>query len=104
MNVLINGFVHLSKRSHWDDANAPPNFTFFTFDASKTDSGYIMVGPASFEYGLPLDWNVVAAEVASLEEQKLTALAEYQKSMASINDRLSKLLALTNEVPGDATD
>ena len=47
---------------------------------------------------LPEDFNPVSAEVASLEAQKLTALADYQRTVAEINTRLSKLQAICNEV------
>lgn len=44
---------------------------------------------------VPDDFNPVPAQVAALEAQKAAALAEYQKAVAQINDRLSKLLALS---------
>ena len=47
---------------------------------------------------LPPDFNPVAAEVSSLQEQKAQALEAYQRTVAELNDRLSKLLAITNEV------
>ena len=46
---------------------------------------------------LPDDWNPVAAEVESLRIQKATALADYQRTVAQLNERLSKLLAITCE-------
>ena len=48
---------------------------------------------------LPENFNPVAAEVASLQEQKTQALEAYQRTVAELNERLSKLLAITNEVP-----
>ena len=47
---------------------------------------------------LPPDFNPISAEIASLEAEKALALEQYQKSVARINDRLSKLQAITNEV------
>ena len=47
---------------------------------------------------LPENFNVHAAQVAAIEAEKLKAIADYQATVASINDRLSKLLALSNEV------
>ena len=102
--IVINGFVHVSAKNPWD-ADGQPKFTFFNFDASGNELGYVMVGPASFEYELPEGWrNIVAAEVSCLEAQKAAALAAYQKSVAAINDSLSKLQALTNDTAPAAPD
>lgn len=98
MKVTITGFVHLQKKTAYEDPNSPPVYVVFSFDATGSTMGYMMVGPASFEYEIPAEWNPVAAEVSALEKQKAEALAEYQKTVAHINGRLSKLLALTNEV------
>ena len=46
---------------------------------------------------LPENFNVHSAQVAALEAEKTNAIAAYQATVASINDRLSKLLALSNE-------
>ena len=46
---------------------------------------------------LPENFNVHAAQVAALEVEKTNAIAAYQATVASINERLSKLLALSNE-------
>ena len=101
--IFINGFVHVSPATPWD-ADGQPKFTFFNFDASGNELGYVMVGPASFEYELPNGWNPVTAEVAGLEAKKAAALDAYQKSVAAINDRLSKLQALTNDTAPAAPD
>jgi hypothetical protein len=47
---------------------------------------------------LPEDFNPVAAEVDALQARKAKALEDYQRTVAQINDRLSKLQAITNEV------
>jgi hypothetical protein len=41
--------------------------------------------------------NVVAAQVAALEAAKTKALEAYQKTVAELNERLSKLQAITYE-------
>ena len=45
---------------------------------------------------LPANFNMHAAQVASIEAEKLKAIADYQATIASINERLGKLLALSN--------
>lgn len=47
---------------------------------------------------LPEDFNPVAAEVASLKAQKARALEAYQRTLCELNERLSKLQAIANEV------
>lgn len=46
----------------------------------------------------PPAFNVTAAEVAALQAQKAQALEDYQRTVSQINERLSKLQAITNEV------
>ena len=96
MKIVITGFVHLVSKDAWEADDAQRKFTFFGFNASETNMGYTVVGPASLEYELPEGWNPVAAEIAALEDQKIAALDKYHKSVISINERLSKLQALTN--------
>lgn len=47
---------------------------------------------------LPEGFNADAAEVAALNEQKAQALEAYQRTVAELNERLSKLMAIANEV------
>ena len=54
--------------------------------------------PHKITVPMPEDFNPVSDEVASLEAQEIQALADYHKSVKTINERLSKLLAITNEV------
>jgi hypothetical protein len=78
----------------WSDGS----YAIFNFDASSggKDPDYIRVMPV--EFTLPADWNPIPAQVAALEAQKEQAARDYADTLASINERLSKLLALTNEV------
>lgn len=50
------------------------------------------------EVDVPDDFNPVPHQVRALELEKAAALEEYQNKVAEINDRLSRLLAITNEV------
>jgi len=58
----------------------------------------IYIGPQEVTIEVPDDFNPVPQQMAALEKEKAEALAAYQKSVADINERLSKLLAITNEV------
>ena len=66
----------------------------------QPDIGGVVLGswPHSVTLPLPEDWNVHSAQVAALEAEKQQAVADYQATVASINERLGKLLALSNEV------
>ena len=61
------------------------------------DTERIFVGETSIEVETPDDFNPIPTQVACLEKEKTAAVAEYQKKVAEINERLSKLLAITNE-------
>ena len=69
------------------------HWTFTTSHSGKLDSETVAVIPHEFEFDTP-EINVIAAQVAGLEAGKLAALEEYQRTVAEINERLSKLLAL----------
>ena len=60
----------------------------------RDENDRIFIGAKDFEVEVPDDWNPVPMQVAALEAEKKVALEKYQASVASINERLSKLLAL----------
>ena len=81
--------------------STPPGEVAWSLSASQYAPGQNQaVGswPHSFTVPLPDDFNPVAAEVAALEQQKVLALRAYQQSVTEINERLSKLQAICNEV------
>lgn len=99
MKIVLSGFVHfMPKNSSLYVEDEPQKLQFFTFDATNSGMGYTLVGPTSFEYELPDNWNPIAAEIAGLHAQQAAALSSYQSAVAKINERLSKLQALTNDV------
>ena len=81
--------------------STPPGEVTWSLSASEYKPGeHHVIGCWRREVTIPLpdDFNPVAAEVAALEQQKVIALRAYQQSVTEINERLSKLLAVTNEV------
>ena len=65
----------------------------------------VFISEATVTVEVPNDFNPVPSQVAALEREKLAALEDYQKSVADINNRLSKLLAITNEAtPNEEAD
>lgn len=92
--VRIKGYVHASK-----SYKRAGDYEFAIYSCKTSgDALGLFVGEVDIDYVVPADWNPVAAEVSVLEAQKAQALADYQATVAQINERLSKLLALTNEV------
>ena len=91
--VTLKGFVHVR-----DDYTGTPTYTMFSTDMSSNKWAGLCCGPASFEYTIPDTFNPVAAETASLEKQKNELTADFANSVARINERLSKLQAIGNEV------
>lgn len=92
MQVTINCHVYAIESLY-----TPGKRSFFIAN-SKLDSLGLYVGPIEVTYDVPADWNPVAAEVATLEAQKKQALEDFQRTVAQINERLSKLQAITSEV------
>ena len=81
------GFMENSEVSYGMSAHAP-------------DIGGVVVGvwPHRVTLPFPDDFNVHAAQIEALEAEKKQAIDAYQATVASINERLGKLLALSNEV------
>jgi hypothetical protein len=63
--------------------------------AYKVDSeNYTYVSQQEIELEVPDNYDPRAQQIATLEAQKVKAMADYQKSVTEINDRISKLQAL----------
>ena len=84
MQVTIKGHVYA------DDISG---HTFRIYPC-KLDSRGLYGGPIEVAYDVPADWSPVAAEVAALQAQKKKALEDFQRTVAQINERLSKLQAI----------
>jgi len=63
----------------------------------KDERDRIYIGPQQLTVEVPDNFNPVPAQVAALEQEKREAMDAYQKRVAEINERLSKLLAITHE-------
>lgn len=80
---MDEGAVHWSFSVHHDDKTASPST--------------VMVIPHTCTAEVPDHVNVVAGLVANLEAAKMQALKDYQNTVAKLNERLSKLQAITFE-------
>lgn len=70
----------------------------YRFKASD-DKDLIFISDIEVEVTIPDDFDPIPKQVAALEAEKLKALQEYQARVAELNEQLSRLLAITNEVP-----
>lgn len=77
-----------------------PVFQAHANDMSSFD-GFVLVGPAEFEFEVPETFNPVQAEIAALEKKLSDAADEYHRNAAMIRDRISKLQCIENSPTGD---
>ena len=88
--IKVKGYVN-ALRSSFDGA---PVFFVSQVDCAGPDVIYSQ--RIEIEHTLPADWNPIEVQTRALNEAKAKALADYQRTVAEINERLSKLQALTN--------
>ena len=67
---------------------------FVPFAYPVDSENYTLVGQQEIVLDVPDNYDPRAQQIAALEAQKIKAMADYQKSVAEINDRISKLQAL----------
>jgi hypothetical protein len=99
----INAYVFM-EHGYQENANGRMDYSAMRWAPSvwkcrvPDEDSRVFIGMQIVEVETPDDFNPVPAQVAALEREKLAALEAYQKSVADINERLSKLLAITNDV------
>lgn len=86
--VKIEGFVY-----ELDFGCSEPSYVMFSSDTQGCEH-YTLMGPASFEFVVPDDFNPTAQKLAALERQKADAARDYAREVAEINERISKLTAI----------
>jgi hypothetical protein len=87
--VTIKGFVYEA-----DYYGAQKEYSIYHCD-TMSDKWNTLIGPAEFSYTIPEDFNPTAQKLAALEAAKVKAREEYQATVAELNERISKLQALT---------
>lgn len=101
MKHTIATHVYMRLRKTWNFDTVPSTQTeawepeAWPFKASESEE-MIYVGEQLMEVGVPDDFDPVPKQVAALREQQAQALALYQKTVGEINERLQKLLAITD--------
>lgn len=89
MKVKTTVYIHYSQYS-WEERGE-----YNVFSCKLDDSEHrTYVGEQEVEIEVPDDYDPRAQKIAALEKQKLKVMAEYQKMVTDINERISKLQAL----------
>ena len=89
MKVKVTAHVFYQKFD-WE-----PEGEFLVFYCKIEDSDHFTyVEEQEIEIEVPDNYDPRAQKVAALERQKQKVMADYQKTVAEINDRISKLQAL----------
>jgi len=102
MKIKIEGCV---KAWHWKDPDK--ELTMFRFSEDLEDSeNDCVLAPYTIELEVPLPNSIelTARIVKALRKEKQAVLAEAAQKAAVYDDRINKLLALTNEVPAAVTE
>lgn len=79
-----------SSRRHW----APRVWPFKSDDTADS----IFCHEQVLEVDVPEGFNPIPNQVAAIKEERAKMVAQHVANLAAINERLAKLLALTNEV------
>ena len=87
--ISMQMFVYFQKYS-WE---AEGKYEAYSFKAPDTES-LSFVGQKDVEFEVPENYDPTAQKIAALEAEKERARVEFTKSVAAINDRITKLQAL----------
>ena len=93
MKKTITGYVHMAYR--YDDDYRIKSWIPELWSCKVAENeNRVFIEEQQFTVDIPDDFDPIPGQVAALEEKKREALAEYQRTVAEINDRLSKLQAI----------
>jgi hypothetical protein len=89
MKIKTTVHVHYQQYS-WETTGS-----FQVYSCKMDDSEHrTYVGEQEVEIEVPEDYDPRAQKIAALQKYKAKIMADYQKSVTEINDRISKLQAI----------
>lgn len=89
MKVKATVHIHYSQYS-WEEKGE-----FVVYSCQLEDAEHrTYVGEQEIEIEVPDEYDPRAQKIAALEKHKLKIMGDYQKMVADINERISKLKAL----------
>jgi hypothetical protein len=89
MKIKITGHVHFQKYQ-WETKG---KFELFSIKLDDDDTR-TYVGEQEVEVDVPDNYDPRSQQIAALQRQRGKAMADYQKTVDDINERISKLQAL----------
>lgn len=89
MKVKTTIYIHYNQ---WD-CEETGSYQVFGFKL-EDNAHRTYIGEQGIEIEVPDDYDPRAQQIAALEKQKQKVMADYQKTVTEINDRISKLQAL----------
>jgi hypothetical protein len=89
MKTKLTAHIHFVKYS-WETEG---EFQLFSVNLDDTDYR-TYVGEQEVEIEVPDGYDPRLQQIAALEKQKQKVMADFQKSVDEINERISKLLAV----------
>lgn len=90
MKIKATVYIHFCQWS-WEDKG---EFEVFSFKADDNDHR-TFVREQEIEIDVPDNYDPRAQQIAALEKQRLKVMADYQKSVTEINERIGKLQAIS---------
>ena len=94
MKKTVTAYVHMASDYDFSSPNYEKSWRPVVKSFKYEDAECIFISEQKFTVDIPDDFDPIPGQVAALEAQKREALAEYQRTVAEINDRLSKLQAI----------
>lgn len=89
MKITVTAYVYYNKY-RWEDKG---EYLLFYAKVDSTEN-MVYVNTQELEIEVPEDFDPRAQQIEALEKQKKKAMADFQKTVDDINDRISKLQAL----------
>jgi hypothetical protein len=90
MKIKTIAHIHYSKW-HFDEKG---EFQIFPFKL-EDDKHRCYVGQQEIEINVPDDFDPRGQQIAALEKEKQKVMADYQKTVTDINNRINNLKAIT---------
>jgi diadenosine tetraphosphate (Ap4A) HIT family hydrolase len=90
-SISVHVFMRYDYSDDWTGKEWRPDIWHCKVDENAER---VYIGKQTIDVDIPDDFDPVPKQVAALEDEKLKALAQYTKTVADINERLSKLLAI----------
>lgn len=89
MKVKTTVHIHYNQFS-WEDKGK-----YIVYSCKLEDNeNHTFVGEQEIEIEVPDNYDPRAQKIAALEKHKLKVMADYQKTLVEINERISKLQAI----------